>query len=246
VTSIGRSDGGAIGTGYDVPRNRQNTGDMDEDVTRRSGARTSLGGGLMTDLGFGADDQTLAEGRTAFEERLRQAARTVRGEAEGASDAAAVDMLRDARVLALVEGMSATGLPLPADAAPPATQTATPAAEGLAAQVTARIEQAIRAEAAPVQGRPVNLRIPLDGTIDGLKAIRIVATPTTLDVVLERAGTDVSPDLVQAAEALAGRLAARFAKRTVRVMDLPSRPAADKAEHAGAQALSDLFRQTTG
>ena len=243
MTSIGKSDGGAIGQWSDVPGNRYPAADTLDEVARRSSARTGLGGGLLADLGTGLQDQTIADGRAAFEKSLRDAARTIENETD---DGAGKDMPSDAApVLAVAEGIAATGLPAPADAAAPACAPLPPAAETIVARVKERIEQAIRAEAAPIAGRPLNVRLDFSGEIAGLKSIRIVATPTALDVVLERAESAISSELLEAAQALAERLVARCSMRTVRVLDLPTR-AGKASSAAGIHMLSDLFRGTSG
>ena len=69
----------------------------------------------------------------------------------------------------------------------------------------------------------------------------MAVTPTSLDVVLERAAGEMSPELVAATAALADRLRLRFGKRIVRILDR-----VDRRATAGAPSLTDLFTESEG
>jgi hypothetical protein len=236
MTSIGKPDGGPVDQWAGGFSTRDGFDGKRGDVGGR-------GDGLGRGLGLGIAD-TLAGGERAalFEKSFRAAVHGLRD--DKGDDPWRDDIMAQARLLAAAEAPVGTGLPSPADATPSAPVA--PALEAVVATVTERIEQSIRAELAPTAARPLDLRLTFPDGLAGLAGLRLIVTPTSLDVIFERTGQDeLSTELIGAAAALADRLRTRFSKRSVRIMDMPGGEAAADAAPAdgGVRTLSDLFRQ---
>jgi hypothetical protein len=200
------------------------------DIGEGDGLHADLPDGESLEAGDGSADlaHTATEREAAFLRSFRAAVRGSKRDSEGGDPGTQDEQAQEGRVLATAQQPLWTGLPSPADAAAGA-DTRSPSTEAMVASVTEAIDRAIRAEMAPREGVPLDLRIDLAGENLGLTGIRITVTRTTLDVVLERTDSALGDQLVRAAEALAQRLMTRFSKRTVRVLDIAS--AREQADH---------------
>jgi hypothetical protein len=235
MTSIGKPDGGAVGSW-----SGRGLDDRSSDLGDRGNTRADQGDRLGRGVDPNGKDAPLITARAAaFDERFRAAVREF-DDADQQGDAEQGDGLAaQATILAVAQASSGTGLPAPTAAAD--SSAATPGARAAAvATVTQRIEATIRAEARPSAERPLDLHVSLGQDFHGVTGLRLVVTPTTLDVVLERTAAGVSPQLAAAAAELADGLCARFSKSRVRVLSQPRREAEDR--EAPVRSLSDLFR----
>jgi hypothetical protein len=230
--------------------NRDGFDGMRDDVGRRNDRRDNVLGGSGAETGSGPLDAGGLARVAAFEKSIRDAARSLDGKAGG--DANCDDPKDEPRLLAVADGVVAAGLPVPAFAAPPAAVTVTvdraTSTQAMVDSVTERIQQAIVAAAVPTAGKPLNLHIAFGGTTEGLSGIRLVMTPTALDVVLERTGAELGDELACAAQMLAERLAARFSKQRVRILDAPGAARqSDSGEVAVTSwTMSNLFLPPAG
>jgi len=243
MSSIGKPDGGAVGSWGGNLSGRGGLDDRSSDLNDRRNARADQGDRLGRGLDLSQDAPLINARAAAFDERFRAAVRELddadqQGEAEQGSAVAA-----QATLLAVAQAPSGTGLPAPAGAADSAA--AAPAArEAAVAAVTQHIEAAIRAETRPSAERPLDIHVTLGQDFHGVTGLRLVVTPATLDVVLERTTSGVSAQLATAAAELAEGLCARFSKQRVRILAQPSSEGADgdpQVEH-NVSSLSDLFR----
>jgi len=233
MTSIGKSDGGPLG---------QRAGGFS---TRDGFDRTRGDVGGRGDTDSDRPGKTLVAAETARAgERAARFAKSFRTWLD--HDKAAHDeSLTQAILVAVAKAPVSAGLPLPADAAPQPVNS--PALEAVVTSVTELIDRSIRAEMAVSALRPLDLRVALPEGLDGLTGLRLIMTPTSLDVIFECAEQGLSDHLAAAAEVLAERLRTRFSKRCVRVMEMPGGQP-PKTEHAGhgVRTLSDLFDHADG
>jgi hypothetical protein len=176
-------------------------------------------------------------------DRVAAFARSMR--AAGGEDVATLADRPNVSILAVAEWFGGS-----LSATPPAAEPASDASpirsiHAIVAAVTARVEQAIAAEHRLAPDAPVNVRVDLGGAVAGLEAVTITLSSTGLDILLERAEGDPSPELVQAAQALADRLSMRFARRTIRILDRAAdagEAGADRAPaEGGLQAISAML-----
>ncbi len=237
MSNIGKSDGGAVGSWGGSFSTRRGLDDRSGDDPRNTRADQ---GDRARGLDQNAQDAPLINARAAaFDERFRAAIRDLDDADQQGEAGQGGELAAQARILAVAQAPSGAGLPAPADAAD--SGTAAPGTREVAvAAVTQRIEAAIRAEARPTAERPLDIHVTLGQDFHGVTGLRLVVTPTTLDVVLERTASGVSGQLSAAAAELAQGLCARFSKRCVRVLDQP----AGEGGESGPQirSLSDLFR----
>lgn len=145
----------------------------------------------------------------------------------------AKEVVVEQRVIGFAERLNWTGLPV--TAAVEAASKASPDLEALVDSVTKMIAKAIAADAAPVAGKPTQLRLAFAEGNLGLSHLQVVMTGSTLDVILERPkGMASSDELAAAATLLADRLLTRFSKRTVRIIeqinDDPANPQVEASE----------------
>jgi hypothetical protein len=240
MTSIGKPDGGAVGSWSSDLSGRRALDDRSSDLDDRRNARADHGDRLGCGLDVHTPDAPLIIARAAaFDERFRAAVRELgdadqNGEAEQGSELGA-----QANILAVAQAPSGTGLPVPAASAESGAARQA-AREAAVAVVTQRIEAAIRAETRPSAERPLDLHVTLGQDFHGVTGLRLVVTPATLDVVLERTASGVSEQLSAAAAELAESLCARFSKDRVRILTRPTSRAGDSEPQVGS--LSDLFR----
>ena len=121
------------------------------------------------------------------------------------------------------------------EAAP--SQTAAAGQAPWVGAVAHRIEQALMVP--PIPAAPLTLRLDLpDGS--GIGALSLTMTATSIDVVLIRSGGEASAELMQAAQALADRLHARFSRRIVRIHEVQAEAEARPSE--GLDAISRLLQ----
>jgi hypothetical protein len=238
MTSIGKSDGGPLRQWADGFASR------DDDVGRKNERRDSVRSGLNADAGPDLLDAGGLARVAAFEKSFRDAARNLNGETSG--DTSPDDPNAEPRLIAVAEGLITAGLPIPAvvAAAPVAAVEQAASTQAVVDLVTERIQRAILAEVTPIAGKPLNLHIMFGEGVEGLTGIRLVMTPSTLDVVLERNGAELASELASAAQMLADRLAMRFAKQRVRILD---QPASASGEADGETwTMSKLFLPPAG
>jgi hypothetical protein len=133
-----------------------------------------------------------------------------------------------------------------AAAAAPARSDAPARTEAIAERIATQVEQALKAELWTGAGRPVTLALPLDGMVDGLAGVTLTLSAGSLDIVLQRNGGVVSDDLIKAAQGLAERLQARFARRTVRVLDSVTADGGATAGAGGFGAIAHLLHREDG
>jgi len=240
MTSIGKPDGGAVGSWGNSFSTRRGLDDRSGDLDDRRYSRTDQSDRLGHGLDVNGQDAPLINARAAaFDERFRAAIRELDDAAEQGEGKQGGDPAVQVRVLAIAEAPAGTGLPAPADAAD-ARASLPGAREAAVAAVTQRIDEAIRAEARPSADRPLNLHVTLGQDFHGVTGLALMVTPTTLDVVLERTAFGVSEQLAGAAAELAESLRARFSKRCVRILD--QRTGEGEDYEPETRSLSDLFR----
>jgi hypothetical protein len=233
MTRIGPHNPGQAGAGG--PPNGSNAFDPGRELAReRRQHEDGLGSGIGHQLGQdhhgalrdGASRHgTPPHSQGAFEESLRRALGESGQEAErdraGARDRDTDDEATDVdpgqlRLLAQAERPSGFAL-MPQPAAPaPASGEAAARVEALAV----RIEQAMRAEMALAPGQPIALRLDLGDMVPGLSSLTVAMTADGIDVTLTRSTGPASEELLRAAQMLAERLQACFARRQVRVLDV--------------------------
>lgn len=155
----------------------------------------------------------------AFEKGLHHAVRNL-GDDEGVGNQPGQNRtFAQAQLLAIAQSPM-TGLPSPGAAQ--SADASSPSTAAIVASVTEYIQQSIRADAMPVSGQVLKLSLAFGGDVAGeigLTGISLSVTATTLDVVLERAGSEASESLLRAARILSERLMTRFSKQTVRILD---------------------------
>ncbi len=194
----------------------------DEHERRAGRNHTSLGDMRSNDFGLGRE---LADEREqAFARRLTQALgnNDARPEAAPAEEAL--------RVLAVA------GLSLPV-ASPVAG--ARPEAAGETGRLDAmieRIEKAVSARAVETLPGAVSLKLDFGDLGGSIGGVTITLAPGSIDLVLSRVGETADAPYLQAAQALADRLHARFPKRIVRVLE------AEPQASAPAQGLAAFSR----
>jgi len=185
---------------------------------------------------FGAKATRLAESQdraAAFQRSIKDA--EARARVDDGKTPAPDEARRD--VVLAVAQWRGDGMPTPTPqpvAVTAAAGDARPAAalDPAIADLVARIEQAFRADlSAEARLGPASLHIDLGGAVEGLRAVTVTMTETSLDVTLSRGDGQPSEDLIRAAQALADRLQQRFGRRTVRVLDAAG---GDSAADAGA------------
>jgi hypothetical protein len=184
---------------------------------------------------------TASERAASFQRSIRNAAREDADERDTATES------EGDRLLATAE-WSGGGLPSPSNqsAQPPVPQQqgepVVHRIELIIADLTSRVEQAIRAELFSVAGGPMSIQLDLSGLVDGLKGLTVTVTATSLDVTLTRTDGGVSEELVRAAQELADRLSQRFAKRVVRVLDSAATDGEpDQPDAGGMNLISKLL-----
>jgi len=220
--------------------------------TRRQEGERELAGGLRRfHTAGGGDDLHAGTGRREDAaaggeggERLRRFAESLkRADAKEAGDGESAR--GEPRLLALAE----PGRPAVAEAATgPADTGAERRADAVAQteRIARMVEGALRAELSPVPGRPltVSLKALRPGETTGaIAALSLTLRDGMLDVVLRRAEAGGADDalFLQAAQALAERLGARFPKRVVRILEDESAPrSTDEARERGGSVF-DLF-----
>jgi hypothetical protein len=240
MTSIGKPDGGAVGSWSSNLSGRRALDDRSSDLDDRRNARADQGDRLGRGPDLHTPDAPLINARAAaFDERFRAAVRELDDADQNGEAGPGSELGAQANILAVVQAPSGTGLPVPAAAAESGAATQA-AREAAVAVVTQRIEAAIRAEARPSAERPLDLHVTLGQDFHGVTGLRLVVTPATLDVVLERTASGVSEQLSAAAAELAESLCARFSKNRVRILAQPTGRGGDADPQVGS--LSDLFR----
>jgi hypothetical protein len=193
------------------------------DLGRDVGGRNLAG--LRT--GVSVADLAGAERIGQFEKSLRHAARVLSSD-EG-DDLSSEDN-GNLALLASSQGYVSTGLPSPADAAPPPVA---PRAEALVSTIQSRVDLALRSEARMDAARPMRLQVDFAGEVPGLKGLTVAMEGGRLDVVLVRSADAMPPELIAAAQALADRLRFRFSCQSVRVLDQRAGHSDTSGEDAG-------------
>ena len=146
-------------------------------------------------------------------------------------------------VIAMASGLMATG------AAPPAGPIQTASIEtsgaGSVDEILLRIEQAVRASLHTGDGAPLAFKVRLDDLqIPGLQSLQVAMTAGALDVSLGRDAGPLTPQMIAAAQSLAGQLAIRFPTRVVRVLDVDpdsGREREQEQANSGMRGISDLL-----
>ena len=239
MTRIGQHGGGAAG--QDLSGFAGEAGAFD----LRRGASARREGGRDPDLDGGGPFGTRADAAAPSREAAFQASvREALARDEPGLDPSGPE---GERVLAIAEWRA--GAPFPFQVAAPAPAgdpSALPAREPVAEALAVRVEQALRAEALAALHGPVALRLDLGGAVEGLHALTVTMTATSLDVTLVRAEGAVPEELIRSAQALADRLQLRFAKRVVRVLDRVEGGGADGSGPDGEAGLAAISRLLGG
>ena len=129
-------------------------------------------------------------------------------------------------------------------AAPGSPGPVTGAVEERVAKLSAWVEQALRSELSAGTGQPLTIRIPLQDAADGMQNLTVSVTAASIEVTLERNAGEASAELVRAAQLLADRLQRRFAKGSVRVVEVvgePHREASAEPTATGMAGFSAIF-----
>lgn len=186
-------------------------------------------------------------GRTAaFHASLRDALRANANANQTGDETRRCETSDDARLLATAESYSGIFFPLPTNNIPEAPPTSSPDVEATVDSVMKHIEWSIRADIAPRFDQPLNIRVDFAATIAGVTGLTLTMTPTAIDVILERNGSGMSPELAQAAEALAKRLMSRFSKQVVRIFDVPSASAVQTSQESSITRSADFLQERDG
>ena len=196
----------------------------DEQERRTGRNHTSLGEMRSNDFELGRE---LADEREqAFTRRLTQALGNEEASTEVAPDA-------PLRVLAVA------GQSLPVAGLMAGTRPETAVEGGRLDTIIDRVERAMTARG--IEGLPgtVSLRLDLGDLGGSVGGMTISLAPGSIDLVLSRAGETADAPFLQAAQALADRLHARFPKRVVRVLEAEPQPSAPAHGLAAFSRLLD-------
>jgi hypothetical protein len=205
---------------------------------RDAGLRDGTGSGSRSGHALVHDSRS-----TSFQQRFREALND-----RGERDAEREPERRRERVLAVAEAAPAEpqmapwviaqvpGQELVAGQLQSTPGAGTSGVEDRVAKLSAWVEQALRAELSTSAGQPLTIRIPLQDAADGLQNLTVAVTAASIEVTLERRAGEASADLDRAAQVLAERLQRRFAKGTVRVLEVVG-----EAAEAAAGTRADRF-----
>jgi hypothetical protein len=164
----------------------------------------------------------------AFQSHLRTAHAADHRETE--HDDGERGLAADSQLLAVAEAIMTAGLPSPND-----TDTRGPASPAPAAAVARLMDlicQSDRLDLATSAGNATSVHLAFGDGLLGVVGVTIALSATTLDVTLERVDLAQSTELIGAAEALAERLATRYPKQRVRILDAALHAAAASVDAA--------------
>lgn len=230
----GRRPGGTgVGVGRDDPRRAADLDHHDGRSLDSHGRATTGHGGDRSDA-------------------FRAAMRRHDAEAGATGDGADADA-DGAQAGAFGAAMAAGGLLAAAAAAPqtvspsgPAAAAGTPSTHERVLAVVAAADRALTAELHLQAGRPVAVELGVADMVPGLERIRISLATSMLEVVFVRAAetAPAAAETVAAVRALADRLAVRFPRRVVRVVEEGGEALDANADAGtgGAAAIAALFR----
>ncbi len=162
----------------------------------------------------------------------------------GAGDGPGEGQPTEAAILAASLAMRSAA---PASAPQVEASTPRPVTERILAVADA-CERAMRAELHLQMGRPISVELGIGGMVPGLDSLKVSLDGSTLEVAFVKAAeagaAEASAETMQAAQALAEHLRARFPRRTIRVVEIGEGAADAPATRSdGAAGLAALFQR---
>lgn len=212
-----------------------------------SGADVDLDdAGVGTGLGPGARDDrattTAQDGDLArrFADVLRRAATDeaaggdldARAEVHVRPDAGdQPDPASDAATVLLASATAPTGYQSPYAFVTAAAAPQSPGSHATSERIAQMVETALKAEMAPIPGKPVEIALKLADVVPGLEGLTVSMQAGAIDVVLQRSAIIDGLEALRASAAgLAESLRQRFGKRIVRIYERASARSGGEAE----------------